>query len=100
MNCSLKKKRNTLEKAATETGGCSTSLTPCELLAIGFPIKFSIDLVSESLQQQFDSESIAIVQIYGIYMQSLIKLVHFALGFYEALLGFLNPLDKEVCVWI
>ena len=76
---------------------------------IGFPIKFSIDLVPESLQQQFDSESIAIVQIglttqaleiYGIYMQSLIKLVRFALGFYEALLGFLNPLDKEICVWI
>ena len=76
---------------------------------IGFPIKFSIDLVPESLQQQFDSESIAIVQIglttqaleiYGIYMQSLIKLARFALGFYEALFGFLNPLDKEICVWI
>ena len=30
-------------------------------------------------------------------MQSLIKPVHFALGFYEALFGFLNPIDKEVC---
>ena len=37
--------------------------------------------------------------IYGIYkpMQSLIKPVHFALGFHEALLGLLNPVDKEVC---
>ena len=33
-------------------------------------------------------------------MQSHIKLMCFVLGFYEALLGLLNPVDKKFDVWI
>ena len=33
-------------------------------------------------------------------IQILIKIVHFALRFYEALLGLLHPIDKNFDVWI
>ena len=52
--------KNALEKAVAETGGVSSSLTPCELL-LSFPLnspKTSSPQRShsiESLQQQFDS---------------------------------------------
>ena len=43
-----------------------------------------------------------VLGFYVIYkpVQSFIKPVHYALRFYEALLGLLNPIDKEVDAWI
>ena len=53
----------------------------------------SLTVSSYSLNQ-FGTTAIG---IYGIYKptRSLIKIVHFVLGFYEALLGLLNPIDKN-----
>ena len=53
-------------------------------------------MVSSYGLNRFDTIALG---IYGIYkpMQSLIKSVCLALGFFEASLGLLNPVDKEFC---
>lgn len=112
-------KTSALQEAATETGGCSGPLTSCGLRTIGLTKKKTLCrlrphgghiaciemvrhhycnslMVSSYSQNWFDTTAWG--SIYGIYklVQNLIKPTHFALEFYEALLGLLNPVDKEI----
>ena len=57
-------------------------------------------MVSSYSLNWFDNTVFRIYGIISLYVQSLIIIVHFVLRFCEALLGLLNPIDKNFDVWI